>query len=147
MTSERELNTIIKNTLLNNGGWASKIADPQGKAVYTSIQNPFDGFGVIGNTPVYWEAKYMNKLASFNLQRIENHQISNLCRIQELLTNSVCCIILGVKLSRNENRIYVFKDIIDINERRNNSQNFLKKELESLPYFKVKAGIIQDFVL
>ncbi len=147
MTNERELNTIIKNTLLLNGGWAFKIADPQGKAVYTSIPNPFDGFGVSNHTPVYWEAKYLNKMMAFSLKKIEDHQILHLCRIHELLTNSICCIILGVKISHTDNRVYIFKDIVGINERRNNNQNYLKKELESLPYFKIKAGIIQDFVL
>jgi len=143
MTNESQLNTLIKNSIVAAGGWAFKIPDPSGLSALQSIQNPFDGFGIMRGYPIYWESKYIRTLKSFNLQMIQDHQISNLCRIKELLTNiGEYWIVLGVKVNRGDNRVYIFRDVDEIRERREKRENFLKKELEKLEYYPVKKGLI-----
>lgn len=139
MTDEAELNTIIKNSLT----WASKIPDPGNDFAKTSAR-AFDGFGVLNGKPIYWEAKYMNKLQSFDLQRIADHQIENLCAIKEQIPDALCLIILGVNTGRADKRIFVFDDPFEIKRRRTLRENYLKKDLETLPYVVVKKKLI-DF--
>lgn len=134
---ESSLNTIIKNSLV----WASKIPDPSNEFAKTSAR-AFDGFGVLNHKPLYWEAKYLSKLQSFDLQRIADHQIDNLCAIKEQLPDSHCWVILGVDCGRADKRVYIFDDPFLIRDRRSEKQNFLKKELEALPYIKIKKNLI-----
>jgi len=141
MRNEAELNLIIKKSLT----WGCKIPDPTFEFSRT-IARPFDGFGVLvnisANAPVYWEAKFSNHFQVFDLSRIEQHQIDNLRAIKALLPNSYCWIIYGVKVGRNDNRVWIFDDIHRINERRNERKNILKKELENFPYYPVKNQLI-----
>ena len=142
MNNEAQLNTIIKNSIINSGGWAYKINDPQKSSVYTSNPNPFDGFGIYQGNSLYWEAKYMSLLHSFSLNSIQDHQIKNLVEINTLNPNSLCWIILGVHIARGNNRVYVFKDVHEIARRRANKLNIKKKELESLSYLSVHKDLI-----
>ena len=140
---ESKICTIIKNSYIQHGNWAYKLSDPTSMFNQT-IERPFDLIAVIKDTPVYIEAKYMSKMQSFNLNHIQNHQISNLVAIKKLMPESECIIALGIKVSRGDVRIYYFTDIFEINERRLNKHNYLKKELELLPYYKVNKDLI-DF--
>ena len=145
MRSESELNTIIKNTIIQGGGWAYKIPDPQQEYSISSVKRPFDGFGIFKGKPIYWESKFSKCLASFNLQRIEDHQINNLLSIKKLCKDSFVCIIWGVRIKKGENLVYVFDDIEHIAERRRERKNFTKKELLTLSSYKIKKGIIENF--
>lgn len=137
MKDEQALNTVIKNSLQ----WAEKIPDASGNFAVTP--RAFDGFGISHNgLPVYWEAKYLKTMESFNLQKIEDHQITNLLTIKRLCPIAQCWIVLGVSVSRGDNRVYIFGDVEDINNRRIDRRNYLKKELETLPYHKVVKGVI-----
>lgn len=146
MKNEAETCTVLKNSLISQGHYAYKIPDPSSQFGATT-QRPFDMFGIIQDKPFYCEVKYLNKLQSFNLERIEDHQIQNLVDIQRRMPNALCWIVLGVKNGRGDSRFYFFKDIFTIEQRRLNKQNFLKKELETLTYFSVRKNIIEgDFI-
>ena len=142
MNNEAECCTIIKNSFITLGQVMWKIPDPSGQYTQT-IQRPFDLFGTWRGKPIYMEVKYINKLKSFDLQRIEEHQITSLLALKNVLPESICCIALGVKVGRGDNRIYFFTDIYDIERRRTNKQNYKKKELESLPYYPIHKDLIQ----
>ena len=140
---ESKICTIIKNSYIQHGGFAYKLSDPTSMYNQT-IERPFDLIAVYDSKPIYIEAKYMSKMQSFNLNHIQDHQILNLLTIKGLMPDSECIIALGIKVGRGDVRIYYFTDILEINERRLNKQNYLKKELELLPYFKVNKDLI-DF--
>lgn len=137
MKNEQETNNIFRKSIFDANGWAYKIPDPGASEALTAVPRPFDGFSVLNGELLCWEGKFLNKMSSFNLQTIKDHQIENLLAIKNLSNTAECWIVLGVNVARGDNRIYIFKDIHDINKRREAKQNFLKKELESLPYYKV----------
>jgi penicillin-binding protein-related factor A (putative recombinase) len=141
MNNEADACTIFKNSIIEAKGLCWKIPDPANMFAQTS-QRPFDHFGVFQGRPLYAEAKYLSALKSFDLQRIEDHQIENLCAIKEQVFNAHCWIVLAVKVGRGDNRFYIFDDPFLIETRRKNKENFLKKELEALPYFSVKKSLI-----
>ena len=145
MRSESELNTIIKNTIIKQGGWAYKIPDPSKDSSLCSVKRPFDGFGVWKGRPIYWESKFSRVFGSFNLQRIEEHQIQNLLAIKNICTDSLVCIVWGVHIKRGVSWVFIFDDIYMIHERRKNKKNFTKKELLSCPHYDIKKGIIENF--
>jgi len=127
------------------GDLAYKIPDPTGQFINT-IPRPFDLFGSVRGLPWYCEVKFLNKLQSFDLQRIEDHQIQNLLDLKEKTVGALCWIVLAVKVARGDSRFYIFKDILDIAERRKNKRNYLKKELETLTYYTVRKNLIEgDF--
>jgi hypothetical protein len=148
MKSESELNTIIKNSLV----FGFKIPDVASDFSIT-IAKAFDGFGVSKDTdikhvsthtyvPVYWESKFANHFKSFDLSRIEQHQIDNLVKLKYLMPYAKCWIIYGVKVARGDNRVFIFDDVEDIKLRKKEKRNFLKKELEGLFYYKVVKDLI-----
>jgi penicillin-binding protein-related factor A (putative recombinase) len=118
-----------------------KIPDPSSRFGQTS-QLPFDMFGVYRAKPIYIEVKYMNKMKSFDLGRIEDHQIANLVLLKVLCPKAECWIVLGVRVDRGDSRFYIFSDMLDIQQRRNMKKNYLKKELETLPFFSVHKNLI-----
>jgi penicillin-binding protein-related factor A (putative recombinase) len=134
MKNEKDFNTIIKNSF----EWAYKIPDPQGKFAPFATQRPFDGMAVYKNKPLYWEAKYSNKLQSFNLKSIQDHQLKNLITIKTLIPDSYCWILYGVKIKRGEYRVYLFDDLNDIENRRADGKNFYKTDLEKMQFFNVE---------
>jgi penicillin-binding protein-related factor A (putative recombinase) len=136
MTNEASLNTVIKMSLQ----WGYKIPDPTGQYSST-ISRPFDLFGIYNNRPIYIESKYASGLKSFDLQRIEDHQIENLISIKNLMPIAYCWIIYGVHVNNRDNRIYVFDDLTDLLQRRKDHNNFLKKDLETMPFLSISKGI------
>ena len=137
---EAELNTIIKNSLLTE--FSYKIPDA---GFSKSIKRPFDGFGIYKGLPLYWEAKMNKSFGVLDLQKIEDHQIANLLRIQRTLkVPNYCWLIWGVKVN-NKTRIYIFDDMELINERRNNEKNILLKELKTITNYGMVCNKLIDF--
>ena len=141
MTNESQACTIIINSLKEKGESAYKIPDPSGEFSST-IKRPFDIIGSWNSAFLCAECKYLSSLQSFNLKRIEDHQIEYLLDFKNSIQNAEAWIILAIKVKRGDNRFYIFKDVEDIQKRRLENNNYLKKELETLPYFSVKKGII-----
>lgn len=141
MTNEADACVIFKNSIIASGGLCWKIPDPSNMYSQTS-QRPFDQFGTFRGAPLYAEVKYLNALKSFDLQRIEDHQIENLCNLKKQIPSSHCWIVLAVKAGRGDNRFFIFDDPEDIRCRRIDHVNYFKKELEKLPYYPSKKGII-----
>jgi penicillin-binding protein-related factor A (putative recombinase) len=136
MKNEKELNTIIKNSL----SWGFKISDPPKVAIHSFQKNCFDGFGILETRPVYWEAKFLKNLESFNLNSIADHQINNLSIIKKLMPDAFCWIVLGIRVGRNDSRIYLFDNIEEISKRRLEKKNYLRKELDEIPFFRIKKN-------
>ena len=141
MRNEAEVCTIIKNSFIAIGEECWKIPDPTGDFAST-IKRPFDMFGSFEGNPLYLEVKYMNKMQSFNLNRIEDHQIEALDSLQRKIPTAHCGIALGIKVGRGDNRIIFFHNINEIKVRRKQKQNYLKKELESMSYFEIHSNLI-----
>lgn len=138
MKNEAELNRIVKDSL----SFGFKIPDPTGTFAAT-IKRICDGVGVHkdGNI-VFWESKFSRTFSSFDLSRIEQHQIDSLIKIKELSPKTHCWFIYGVKVKRGDNRVFIFDDPHEILLRRVEKRNYKKKELEQLSFFKVMNGII-----
>lgn len=141
MKNEEESCTILKNSIKEMGGIAIKIPDPT-NAFQKTIARPFDLFGAFNNVPWYCEVKFQKGVKSFNLQRIDEHQIEFLCEFKTKISNSQCWIVLAIKVGRGDNRFYIFSDPFMIKKRRDKKENFIKKEIDLLPYFSVKKGLI-----
>lgn len=140
MTNESEACTILKNSIIAYGGLCYKIPDPS--SMYTkTIQRPFDMIGAINNRPLYAEVKYMNGLKSFDLSRIEEHQLTSLTDYSHI-PDAICLIILGINAGRGDKRFYFFKDMAEIKNRRDSKSNFLKKDLSAMFYCPVKKNLI-----
>ena len=146
---EKDFNTIVKTTLINEGGWAFKIPDPPKIMMNNNklpIKNPFDGFGILPNgRNIYWESKYIKGLHSFNLSIIEEHQIENLLKIKTLNKNNLCIILLCCNISPRDKRVFIFNDILKLKERRDNKENYKMKELLTLPYLNIRYQTIINF--
>ena len=141
MNNEADACIILKNSIIKSQGFCWKIPDPANMFNKTS-QRPFDHFGVFQNKPLYAETKYLSTLKSFDLQRIEDHQINNLCDIKESIPYAHCWIVLAISIMRGENRFYIFDNPFLIRDRRLQKENFLKRELDILPYLCVHKGVI-----
>ena len=142
MTNESETCTILKNSLLLMNELCFKIPDPS-NSFSSTIQRPFDMIASYKGNPVYIEVKYMKGLHSFNLQEIRDHQIENLINYKNKINNAECWIVLGINVKRGDNRIYIFKDIFEIEKRRLNKDNYKVKELHQLPYYPIKKNLCQ----
>lgn len=145
MTSEAEVCTILKNSFLSQNHSMYKIPDPSSDYGST-IKRPFDMIGRYKKQPVYAEVKYSNGLKSFNLKEIHDHQFEALLEYNKI-QDSLCLIVLGVHVARGDSRIYIW-NVENIYSRFLDGKNVLKKELELLPYYKVKKKlIVEDIIL
>lgn len=128
--NEAELCTII----VKSGTLLYKIPDPTGLYNRT-IKRPCDIIGGLEFNgkyyPAFIEAKYMNTLRAFNLNRIEPHQADFLTNWNKI-EGARCFIILGVSVKRGDNRVYIFdwKSLCPIYK----SFSIHKKYLSLLPY-------------
>ena len=77
MKNEASVCTTFKNSLIAAGFKGYKIPDPSGDYGKT-IKRPFDIIGSWANNLLLVEAKFESSLKSFDLQRIEDHQIEEL---------------------------------------------------------------------
>lgn len=128
MFNEAKLNTIIKNSI-NIHEWAFKIPDhAKGKSFVT---NPFDGFGILNNKPLYYETKLIKKgIYAFSFDRIEEHQWKNLKQISDLLKdNCYCFIFVGFYEIRKLKIVMVFDFNFLWQEKQLGRKSFTKKEL------------------
>ena len=134
--NEQAFNTIIGNSL----DWKHKISDGGRHGLL-----PFDGVAIFDGAPVYWEAKFLKKPQSFNFNRLEDHQIANLLEVQRLLPGSPSWFVIGVDFGRADKRVFLFRDMEYIQERKKEKRNILKKEFERRKnYVLIKKQLI-DF--
>lgn len=142
---EKDINSIIRKSFAHQGDYAFKIPDSgsytDGFVTHTKL--PYDGYAYYNGKFIAWESKFLSKPMSLNLQRLEDHQVDALLKTKHCLNESLALFLVGIKWSSRETRIYAFKDIDMINERRNNKDNILKKEWEQLTnYVTVSKGLI-----
>lgn len=127
---ESNLNTIIKNSFIVKGFFADKIGDPKGGY---GKQNPFDGFAVVPNTNIYWEAKLLkNKIKSFNFNIIEKHQYDNLGLIYNLNNMNLSIYPIGIYISRQLFHVFVFEHATIEYLKTLGKNSVLKKDFEIL---------------
>ncbi|MFA5385384.1 MAG: hypothetical protein WC364_12135 [Eubacteriales bacterium] len=141
MRNESELCTVFKNSLIVVKELGYKIPDPSGDYAKT-IKRPFDLIGSWEGKLLVVECKYMSTLGSFSLQRVEDHQMEALLQWSRGIPNTQAWIVLGVNVKRGDNRVYVFKDMEEIQRRRDLKENFLKKDLEKMSHFEIHKGLI-----
>lgn len=141
MKNESESCTIVRNSFISQNHYLFKIPDPNSNYTNT-IKRPFDLFGRYEEKPIYIEMKYLSKLESFNLNRIENHQFEALLEHKKI-KDAICLIGLSINVSRTDKRIY-FWDINYIYNRFLSKKNILKKELINIPFYTIKKGLIQE---
>ena len=128
--NEAELCTII----VKSGTLLYKIPDPTGLYNRT-IKRPCDIIGRLEFNgkyyPAFIEAKYMNTLRAFNLNRIEPHQADFLTQWSKI-EGAYCFIILGISVNRGDIRAYIFdwKSLRPLYK----SFSIHKKYLSLLPY-------------
>ncbi len=135
--NEKVINTVIGRS----AQWHHKISDAG------FGQKPFDGFSIYKGQAIYWEAKYLPKPASFNFNRLENHQMKALLDIEKLNSNNnfVPLLLIAVNFGRGDVRVFYYRDMQEIHERKLAKRNILKKEFEiSTNYTTIKKGLI-DF--
>lgn len=146
MKKESEFNTVVKKSL-DLKGFGHKISDV-GQIEHGKL--PFDGFGCFNDKMVVWESKFLSSPQALNLNRLEEHQIYNLLKVYNSFEDKerVCSLFLvGVVFGRNDIRCFYWKneDLFILNYRKENKNNILKKEFESIDNFlPIKKGIV-DF--
>ena len=129
--TEAELNRIISSSIARNG-WSHKISDAaQGKGGLL----PFDGFGIFkpgeaDGVPIYWDAQNLKKPEAFNFNDLQNHQIDNLRAISHLCKAAVPLFLVCVDYGRMNKKVFVFKDMDYIFQRKVDKKSILKKEFD-----------------
>jgi len=142
--SESVFCTILKNSFIVQGHYLYKIPDPTGDFVFT-IKRPFDLIGRYNTNAIYIEMKYSSSLQSFNLNRIDEHQYESLLEFKKI-QNAICLIGLGVNVSSKDKRIYLW-GVEEVYKRHIEKKNYLKKELEQIPFYTVKKQLIQEPII
>lgn len=142
---EKDLNAIIRKSFAEQGDYSFKIQDSgfyqNGKVSHQ--KNPADGFAFYKGDFVAWESKWLSKPSSLNLQRLQDHQLDFLKKTKDCLNSSKALFLVGIKWTSRETRVYAFLNIDEIERRRNNKENFSKKDFEQMTnYVLVKKGII-----
>lgn len=135
MKNEAEFCGVIKHSLDN----VYKIPDPSSDYASTSLRC-FDGVATIKENDkqyfICWEAKFMKAMQAFNFQRIEPHQNYWLNTFNKC-ENVRSYVILGVSVSRGDNRAYIFEWNDKMGELYNSKFSIHKKQLMSLPYNEI----------
>jgi len=141
---ESSLNTII-NQSINRKYWNHKISDGIGGI---SVQNPFDGFGIMNDKPLYYEAKLIKGgMYAFNFSKIEDHQVENLRIINASLLKEIpnkfyTLFPVGFYKSREYFRILLFS-YKTIESRKSNGEKSIKQKelnkfIEQNKYLTIK---------
>lgn len=148
MKNEAEFNGIVVKSL-NQSGWAYKVPDQVSLVTGYGAPKPFDIVGIYRNLtgegmPVYIESKFLHRVESFNFSRLENHQLEALLKCQNLLgEKALVLLLICVDFGRAEKRVFFYKDMKEIENRKNNKKSILKKEFESSNnYTTIKKGLI-----
>lgn len=123
--TEAQLNRVVGVGSLN---WAFKIPDggTHGLLAFDGfgIYKPADGEGIA----VYWESKNLKRPESFNFNDLQQHQIDNLRAIAHLSKNVMPLFLVCVDFGRAEKRVYFWRDMDYIYQRKLEKRNILKKE-------------------
>ena len=142
---EKELNGIIRRSFEEQGDYAYKISD-SGQYINGAVthqKNPYDGFAFYKGKFVGWESKWLPKPQALDLQRLQDHQLEALKKTRDCLDCSYALFLVGIKWAARETRVYIFTDLDDIERRRTNRKNFLKKDFEKMDnYVLVKKGVV-----
>lgn len=142
---ESDFNSLVVRSLNSQGGFGYKIPDTF--SVYTKQRNkaPYDIYGYFNNRFLCCESKWLQKPQAFPLTRLEDHQIENLIKAHEMIPNAYALFLIGVDFGRNDKRVFVWKndDLYNIKDRKQNKDNILKKEFESLQnYIRISKNQI-----
>ena len=135
---ESDFNSIVTKSFNSQGGYGFKIPDERSTITGFHSKNPYDVFGLREGKFWAWESKWMNKVQSFNFNRLEQHQIDNLIKAYEIMgDNSVCVFAVGVDFGRADKRIFVWgnSELYNIRERKLSKNNILGKEFQKLDNF------------
>ena len=142
---EAKFNSIVTSSINSQGGFAFKIPDERSTITGYHSKNPYDIYGLYGGMFVCWESKSLNKPESFNLNRLEQHQIDNLIGNYELIDNCLAVFAICIDFGHADKRVFIFKNdgLYHIRERKENKENIFKKEFEQRKnYIKIKKGIV-----
>jgi penicillin-binding protein-related factor A (putative recombinase) len=119
--TEIDVNRIIGNSC----DWRYKIPDA-GHGL-----KPFDGIALFKGNAIYWEAKLLKEVKAFNFTRLEDHQIANLQQVAAQNTPNILPLFLVVvAFGRLDKRLYIFRDMQYIGERKLQKRSILKGEWE-----------------
>lgn len=121
MQYEYQLNTVIGHSLDIH----YKIPD------IGNCIKPFDGFGIVNQTPVFWEAKFLREPKSFHFDRLEDHQIRYLMNFKKNCPSCLSLLLIGVVFGRGDLRVFYYTDLEDIFNRKKEKRSILKKEFLS----------------
>ena len=128
MKNEAEFNTIVTHSLT----FGHKIGDQGSTITGFHGKNPFDGFGIastdLGNYPVYFESKFLKEPSAFNWSRLEDHQIENLLLCKKLLPDCLALFLVCVDFGRANKKVFVFRDMEYISNRKLSKKSITKKE-------------------
>ncbi len=129
---------IINNMIRKSCSWGYKISDE------SRVKKPFDIFSVHKGKAIYIETKYLPKPASFNMKRLEDHQISSLLKIeQQDSPHLIPLVLIAVNFGRADIRVFYYKDMAEMSRRKYEKESILKKEFEnSTNYVTIKKQLI-----
>ena len=149
---EKDFNSIVTKSFNSQGGYSFKIPDERSTITGFHSKNPYDVFGLYKGKFWAWESKWMNKVQSFNLNRLEDHQIDSLIKSYEIMgENGVSVFAIGVDFGRADKRIFIWanSELYNIRERKKLKSNILGKEFKELTNFVriSKKEVIIDEVL
>ena len=135
---ESDFNSIVTKSFNSQGGYSFKIPDERSTITGFHSKNPYDVFGLYKGKFWAWESKWMNKVESFNFNRLEDHQIDNLIKSYEIMEgNGISVFAVGVDFGRNDKRAFIWgnSQLYIIREKKNAKKNILGKEFKELTNF------------
>lgn len=137
--TEADLNRILG---VGSCDFAYKISDMGRHALL-----PFDFFGVVKDKCIYVESKLLKEPSAFNFNRLEDHQIANLLAISKtpaaLNGSAVPLFLICVNYGTAKKRVYYFKDMQYLFDRKLAKRSITKKEFDSRSnYVLIKNGKI-----
>ncbi len=134
---EKIINSQVRASL----EFGHKISDE------SRVKKPMDVFGTYKGKAIYIETKYLSSPKSFNFNRLETHQIASLLKIEKenILGAFVPLLLIAVNYGRGRVRVYYYKDMAEIDRRKREKNNILKKEFDSSTnYIIIQKGLL-DF--
>lgn len=134
---EAELNTIIRNSLIDRSRFGYKISDVGGGQ---QQRRPFDGLGVFDSRVVFWEAKIAKGVKAFNLCELfdgeRGHQMDTFESIKQETVGSQprLWVVYGCSIPRNT-RVYIFDyDLLRSLYKEQGVKSLHKKDLDTYLY-------------
>ena len=113
------------------------IQDPLVRDVHN--KKTYDLMGTHWNRPVLITHRMLTFAQSFNLSKeFDDREIENMLRFSREAKDALVIVILGVLYNRIDKRIFAFTDIETLANRRDVKQNYIKKELDVMPFCRVR---------